>query len=86
MKKINLLNRAEMKKVLGGNADPGGEGVEGSGEGNFCSFKYKYTSASEPWTSWSATVYAKDGGRAQCVQWIGAGTMVRCGYDCIDPD
>jgi len=47
MKKINLLSRAEMKKVMGGNVAPGDGGpgpkviaCEGKKEGDPCSWPY----------------------------------------------
>ncbi len=52
MNKQNLLSRAEMKKVMGGNVPM--DEIDGEG-GLFCRFKYR-DSSSGSWSNWSEYV------------------------------
>ena len=78
MKKLNLLDRTEIKKVLGGYVMP-----EEEGGGTTCRFKYR-SSPSEPWSNWSAPTEYQFG---DCNSWrltfIQQGSVNHCAYETV---
>ncbi len=70
MNKLNLLSRAEMKKVMGGV-------VALESATDLCVIKVTYADGST-----GTRDYATNNANALCVSWIQSGQVARCQYDC----
>ena len=77
MKQLNLLSRAEMKKVMEGVVFPEEEWSV------TCKFKYK-TGGSNTWTNWSApTEYFMGDCNSWCVTFIQQNSVDSCAYETV---